>query len=75
MAYHSQSKITKITPSKRHYISHLQRVPGFGPTSFVKFDAYLNAGMTSLAKRSSSFMMCACGMPGKNVRQIRCVMP
>src|SRR5688572_10437419 len=45
-----------------------------GPT-LLKSGGYLNAGMTSRAISSSSVMMCACGIPGKNVRQIRCVMP
>ena len=43
--------------------------------SFLNGDGYLKAGITSFAMRSSSFMMCACGMPGKNVRQIKCVIP
>src|SRR5437867_6905070 len=36
---------------------------------------YEKAGATSRAINSSSRMMCSCGIPGKNVRQIRWVIP
>src|SRR6266849_9917067 len=41
----------------------------------VTSHARASAGATSLAISSSSRMMCACGMPGKKVRQIRWVVP
>jgi len=40
-------------------------MPRFGPTEIRSYVAYLNAGITSRASRSSSFMMCACGHAGK----------